>query len=94
MTKGAGRSFGGLQITCGCLDGSPQARLGHRKHDYRGSAVLSVRNRLQGHRNHPQSRFTEGQIAAVLKKYLTSGKLFEVCRRRGIHPDAVRNWKG
>ena len=31
---------GGLEITCGCPDASPQARLGHHKHDYRGLVVL------------------------------------------------------
>ena len=31
---------GGPEITCGCPDASPQARLGHHQHDYRGLVEL------------------------------------------------------
>lgn len=40
-----------------------------------------------------KSRFTESQIAAILKEYEASGKSSEVCRRHGIHLNTLRNWK-
>jgi putative transposase len=40
-----------------------------------------------------KSRFTESQIAAILKEYEASGKSSEVCRRHGIHYHTLRNWK-
>jgi putative transposase len=40
-----------------------------------------------------KTRFTESQIAAILKEYESSGKSSEVCRRHGIHYNTLRNWK-
>lgn len=40
-----------------------------------------------------KSRFTESQIAAILKEYEASGKSSEICRRHGIHLNTLRNWK-
>ena len=40
-----------------------------------------------------KKRFTEEQIIAVLKEQETRGKTAEVCRRHGISPATLYNWK-
>jgi putative transposase len=40
-----------------------------------------------------KSRFTESQIASILKEYEANGKTSEICRRHGIHANTLRNWK-
>jgi putative transposase len=40
-----------------------------------------------------KSRFSESQIASILKEYEASGKTSEICRRYGIHMNTLRNWK-
>ena len=40
-----------------------------------------------------KSRLTEPQIVAVLKEHDATGKTAEICRRHGIHPNTLRNWK-
>jgi len=40
-----------------------------------------------------KSRYTESQIVAILKEHDATGKTAEICRRHGIHPNTLRNWK-
>ncbi len=40
-----------------------------------------------------KSRLTEPQIVAILKEHDATGKTAEICRRHGIHPNTLRNWK-
>lgn len=40
-----------------------------------------------------KSRFSESQIVAILKEHDATGKTAEICRRHGIHPNTLRNWK-
>lgn len=40
-----------------------------------------------------KSRFTESQVAAILKEYEATGKTAEICRRYGIHANTLRKWK-
>lgn len=40
-----------------------------------------------------KSRFSDSQIASILKEYEASGKTSEICRRHGIHMNTLRNWK-
>ena len=40
-----------------------------------------------------KSRFSEAQIVQILKEHDVTGKTSEICRRHGIHPNTLRNWK-
>lgn len=40
-----------------------------------------------------KTRFTESQIVSILKEHDATGKTKEICRRHGIHPNTLRNWK-
>ncbi len=40
-----------------------------------------------------KSRFPEAQIVEILREHDATGKTAEICRRHGIHPNTLRNWK-
>jgi putative transposase len=40
-----------------------------------------------------KSRFTEAQIVEIIKEHDATGKTAEICRRHGVHPNTLRNWK-
>lgn len=40
-----------------------------------------------------KGRFTEAQIVETLKEHEATGKTAEICRKRGIHPNTLRNWQ-
>jgi len=40
-----------------------------------------------------KTRFTEAQIVEILREHDGTGKTSELCRRHGIHPNTLRNWK-
>ena len=40
-----------------------------------------------------KSRYSEAQIVGILKEHDATGKTSEICRRHGIHPNTLRNWK-
>jgi putative transposase len=40
-----------------------------------------------------KTRFSEAKIVEILKEYAATGKTAEICRRLGIHPNTLRNWK-
>ncbi len=40
-----------------------------------------------------KSRFPEAQIVEILREHHATGKTAEICRRHGIHPNTLRNWK-
>jgi putative transposase len=40
-----------------------------------------------------KTRFSEAKIVEILKEYDATGKTAEICRRLGIHPNTLRNWK-
>ena len=40
-----------------------------------------------------KSRFSEAKIVEILKEHDATGKTAEICRRHGIHPNTLRNWK-
>ncbi len=41
-----------------------------------------------------KTRFTEAQIVEILKEHDATGMTAEICRKHGIHPNTLRNWKG
>jgi len=40
-----------------------------------------------------RTRFSEAKIVEILKEHDATGKTSEICRRHGIHPNTLRNWK-
>ena len=41
-----------------------------------------------------KTRFTETQIVEILKEHDATGRTAEICRKHGVHPNTLRNWKG
>ncbi len=40
-----------------------------------------------------KTRYTEALIVEMLREHDATGKTAEICRRQGIHPNTLRNWK-
>jgi putative transposase len=40
-----------------------------------------------------RTRFSEAKIVDILKEHDATGKSAEICRKHGIHPNTLRNWK-
>ncbi len=40
-----------------------------------------------------RSHLSESQILAIVKESEAGAKTAELCRRHGIHPNTLRNWK-